>query len=76
MVAAVRAAPGPYEPDELSPARRGTEFAADEIAARLRITRRSAELKLATSPAAGNRPTGATSTTACLFRTGQPARPT
>ena len=39
-----RRRPGPYEPDEPSP--RVSEFAADEIAARLRVSRRSADLKL------------------------------
>jgi hypothetical protein len=39
-----RRRPGPYAPDE--PSRQVSEFAADEIAARLRVTRRSAELKL------------------------------
>src|SRR5918994_1171529 len=40
-----RRRPGPYAPDE--PGRAVSEFAADEIAARLRITRRAADVKLA-----------------------------
>jgi Domain of unknown function (DUF222) len=39
-----RRRPGPYAPDE--PSGRVSEFAADEIAARLRVTRRAAEIKL------------------------------
>jgi Domain of unknown function (DUF222) len=39
-----RRRPGPYEPDESAP--RVSEFAADEIAARLGVTRRTAEIKL------------------------------
>jgi hypothetical protein len=39
-----RRRPAPFEPDE--PAPRVSEFAADEIAARLRVSRRSAEIKL------------------------------
>jgi hypothetical protein len=41
-----RRRPGPYEPDESEPNRRVSEFAADEIAARLRVTRRAADIKL------------------------------
>jgi Domain of unknown function (DUF222) len=41
-----RRRPGPYAPDEPEPARRVSEFAADEIAARLRVSRRAAEIKL------------------------------
>src|SRR5829696_1943978 len=40
-----RRRPGPYAPDE--PGRAVSEFAADEIAARRRITRRAADVKLA-----------------------------
>jgi hypothetical protein len=40
-----RRRPGPYAPDE--PGRAVSEFAADEIAVRLRITRRAADVKLA-----------------------------
>jgi hypothetical protein len=40
-----RRRPGPYAPDE--PGRTVSEFAADEIAARLRITRRAADVRLA-----------------------------
>jgi hypothetical protein len=40
-----RRRPGPYAPDE--PSRRVSEFAADEIAARLRLTRRAADIRLA-----------------------------
>ncbi len=40
-----RRRPGPYAPDR--PGRTVSEFAADEIATRLRITRRAADLKLA-----------------------------
>ena len=40
-----RRRPGPYAPDE--PGRAVSEFAADEIAARLRITRRAADVRLA-----------------------------
>jgi hypothetical protein len=40
-----RRRPGPYAPDE--PSRRVSEFAGDEIAARLRLTRRAADIRLA-----------------------------
>ena len=50
-----RRRPGPYEPDEPEPGRRVSEFAADEIAARLRVTRRSADIKLSLALALAER---------------------
>ena len=50
-----RRRPGPYEPDESEPDRRVSEFAADEIAARLRVTRRAADIKLSLALALADR---------------------
>jgi Domain of unknown function (DUF222) len=50
-----RRRPGPYEPDEPEPDRRVSEFAADEIAARLRVSRRAAEMKLSLALALADR---------------------
>jgi Domain of unknown function (DUF222) len=47
--------PGPYQPDEPEPGRRVSEFAADEIAARLRVTRRAADIKLSLALALAER---------------------
>jgi hypothetical protein len=49
--------PGPYAPD--SPGRTVSEFAADEIAARLAITRRAADLKLSVAVELAERLPGA-----------------
>ena len=50
-----RRRPGPYEPDEPEPGRRVSEYAADEIAARLRVTRRAADIKLSLALALADR---------------------
>ncbi|HET6686024.1 MAG TPA: DUF222 domain-containing protein, partial [Jiangellaceae bacterium] len=62
-----RRRPGPYEPDEPEPGRRVSEFAADEIAARLRVSRRAAEMKLSLALALADRLPG----TADALRKGQ-----
>jgi Domain of unknown function (DUF222) len=55
MAEFARRRPGPYEPDEPEPGRRVSEFAADEIAARLRVSRRAAEMKLSLALALADR---------------------